>query len=451
MKKLGFGFLGLFGAGPVLVIVGGLILVVVIIFAAAGSVTGWIFGGAEPNHIPSANQPPSGPINLWTPTPIPDKCFETPTPVAVTVAPGPGQTPANTPANGTPQVVYLPTPTPCPLEFFSTPDPNYPPVGQGGTGDFDIRQGKITMPQIQRILVKWPNANGSPNPLTSVAQRILDFQDQYGINGGFSLAWFAMESGICTTGISPSAIECGNIVWTPGGNCATHNVTPAHDFCGYANWSDAVEAWFKLLRGYYITNGLTTVSAIVHVYAPCSDNGGCDFTNHYINTVNELAVEWGFAPSVDPGSLNNNEPHGSPFNTGVGGYWVTQPFGCTDFPEFKDQGCATSTGGRAPWFHRGVDLVSKGDKMVKATIAGSVEYAGWGDDGFGNRVYIRNGPFLVIYPHLSRVLTGVGARVEWGQPIGVEGSTGYSTGDHLHYEIHVNNAWVDSTSYLNRP
>ena len=179
------------------------------------------------------------------------------------------------------------------MTFLPTPDPNFPPVGVAGQGSYDIRQGQITLAKVQQVLLKWPNQNGTPNPLIAVAQRIIDFQTQYHINGGYALAWFAMESGICTTGISPTAIECGNIVWTPGGNCATHNVTIYHDFCGYANWSDAVEAWFRLMSGYYIANGLTTVTAIVHVYAPCEDNGGCGFVDHYIATVQDLITEWG--------------------------------------------------------------------------------------------------------------------------------------------------------------
>lgn len=140
-------------------------------------------------------------------------------------------------------------------------------------------------------------------------------------------------------------------------------------------------------------------------------------------------------------------PHGSPFHSP---YWVTQPFGCTDFPEFQDQVCATTTGGKAPWFHRGYDMVSKGDKTVYATMDGTCTFAGFKGDGFGIRVYVEAGPFLVIYPHMSRVLVEAGQQVKWGQPLGVEGSTGYSTGSHLHYEIHVNGAWVNPVPYLNR-
>jgi murein DD-endopeptidase MepM/ murein hydrolase activator NlpD len=140
-------------------------------------------------------------------------------------------------------------------------------------------------------------------------------------------------------------------------------------------------------------------------------------------------------------------PHGSPFHSG---YVVTQPFGCTDFPEFRDQACAIATGGEAPWFHRGYDMVSMGDKTIYSTIDGTCIFAGFQGDGFGIRAYVKSGPFLVIYPHMSRVLVAAGQPVAWGQPLGTEGSTGYSTGSHLHYEIHINGAWVNPVPYLNR-
>ncbi len=95
-------------------------------------------------------------------------------------------------------------------------------------------------------------------------------------------------------------------------------------------------------------------------------------------------------------------------------------------------------------------MATLGNPTIYSTIEGTVQFAGFAGDGFGIRVYIRSGEFLVIYPHLSRALVGAGQAVAWGQPIGVEGSTGYSTGNHLHYEIHINGAWIDSTPYLKR-
>jgi murein DD-endopeptidase MepM/ murein hydrolase activator NlpD len=142
---------------------------------------------------------------------------------------------------------------------------------------------------------------------------------------------------------------------------------------------------------------------------------------------------------------DGERPHGMPYRSAV---VVTQEYGCTDFPEFADPDCNAQSGGAKPYFHRGIDLVATSDKTIYATATGQVSFAGWGDDGFGNRVYIISGPYKVIYAHLSAVRVTSGQFVQWGQPIGVEGSTGYSTGSHLHYEIHVNNQWIDPAPYL---
>jgi murein DD-endopeptidase MepM/ murein hydrolase activator NlpD len=95
-------------------------------------------------------------------------------------------------------------------------------------------------------------------------------------------------------------------------------------------------------------------------------------------------------------------------------------------------------------------MVSRGDKTIFATLAGTVSFSGYAEDGFGLRVYVRSGEFLAIYPHLSRALVATGQAVVWGQPVGIEGSSGYSTGSHLHYQLEVNGHWVDPVPYLYR-
>ena len=456
-KSIGCGAVLLFA--PIIGLIAILVLVVTIIFGGAGSVSGWIFGGGAPQNAPNPNQDPGGgATNLWTPTVIPDSCFVTPTPVSVIIQPTAAPVPpTNTPAapTPTPHTEYLPTPTACPMTFFATPNPNFPPVGAPGSGSFDIRHGTISLARIQQAIAQREVQEGIPSPIAPYAQKFIDFQSQYHIDAAFALAWAVRESSLCSTGISPTAIECYNILWTSGGGCATHNPVTgpdnvSRDFCGYSGWPTAIEAWFRLMAGYYVPNGLSTVPAITYTYFPCSDNGGgntqtCPIADQYASTIEELVTRWGIEPDA---VSNDSTPHGNPFHSQ---YVVTQPYGCTDFPEFKDQACATSTGGNAPWFHRGNDIVATGDTTVHATIEGTVTFAGFSNDGFGIRVYITQGPYLVIYPHLSRAMVMAGQSVRWGDAIGTEGSTGYSTGDHLHYEIHINGAWVDSTPYLQKP
>lgn len=95
-------------------------------------------------------------------------------------------------------------------------------------------------------------------------------------------------------------------------------------------------------------------------------------------------------------------------------------------------------------FHGGVDLVGSGDKTICAVVGGTVLQS--------RRVYDENnktsewGNYISIlgddgrvhyYCHLSERWVSVGDRIEAGQPIGVEGSTGRSTGTHLHYEVRL--------------
>ena len=95
--------------------------------------------------------------------------------------------------------------------------------------------------------------------------------------------------------------------------------------------------------------------------------------------------------------------------------------------------------------HTGVDWSNPVGTPIMAAGNGTVVKAGW-DSGYGRRVEIQhlNG-YLTTYNHMSRFGRGVqdGARVRQGQIIGYVGSTGLSTGAHLHYEVVVNGHLVD--------
>ena len=98
--------------------------------------------------------------------------------------------------------------------------------------------------------------------------------------------------------------------------------------------------------------------------------------------------------------------------------------------------------------HTGVDLASKSGTPIYASGDGVVEKAGWAS-GYGKKVEIRhvNG-FETGYGHMSRIADGMkpGTKVRQGQIIGYVGSTGNSTGPHLHFEIKVNGRFVDPLS-----
>jgi murein DD-endopeptidase MepM/ murein hydrolase activator NlpD len=87
--------------------------------------------------------------------------------------------------------------------------------------------------------------------------------------------------------------------------------------------------------------------------------------------------------------------------------------------------------------HRGIDIAGPIGTPILAAASGKVLTAGWGEDGFGNKVEIQHPDgTITLYAHTSRVLTRVGAIVHQGQQIAEMGSTGSSTGPHLHFQIH---------------
>ena len=94
-----------------------------------------------------------------------------------------------------------------------------------------------------------------------------------------------------------------------------------------------------------------------------------------------------------------------------------------------------------PGTHDGLDLVGIDSKEVHATVSGTVHYAGWENannhaQGFGQYVCIRGTAGLFYYyGHLSELRVRTGQAVACTDVIGIEGSTGHSTGSHCHYEI----------------
>lgn len=99
-------------------------------------------------------------------------------------------------------------------------------------------------------------------------------------------------------------------------------------------------------------------------------------------------------------------------------------------------------------FHPGIDFRGKTGDPVKCTANGTVEFAGPAG-GYGNCVRIKHIDHLeTVYGHLSRINVRVGQKVNVGEVIGKVGSTGRSTGSHLHYEVRRNGQPVNPVQYL---
>lgn len=100
--------------------------------------------------------------------------------------------------------------------------------------------------------------------------------------------------------------------------------------------------------------------------------------------------------------------------------------------------------------HKGVDFAAPTGTPIFAAAEGVVTYAGWTDDGYGNVVELRheNGE-LTLYAHTNRVYVSKGQIINKGQAIAEVGSTGRSTGPHLHFEIQPDGRTaVDPMDYL---
>ncbi len=98
--------------------------------------------------------------------------------------------------------------------------------------------------------------------------------------------------------------------------------------------------------------------------------------------------------------------------------------------------------------HTGIDIAVPSGTPVHAAAGGTVVYAGW-MSGYGYLVAIDHGTGLATaYAHNSSLLVTVGARVGQGQVVSLSGSTGHSTGPHVHFEVRVNGVPVDPLQYL---
>jgi murein DD-endopeptidase MepM/ murein hydrolase activator NlpD len=98
--------------------------------------------------------------------------------------------------------------------------------------------------------------------------------------------------------------------------------------------------------------------------------------------------------------------------------------------------------------HDGIDIGAASGTPIRAAAAGTVIYAGW-LGGYGNLTVIdHGGGVATAYGHQSSIAAGSGAYVAQGQVIGYVGSTGHSTGAHLHFEVRVNGVPQDPLGYL---
>ncbi|MFN3299166.1 MAG: M23 family metallopeptidase [Sediminibacterium sp.] len=112
---------------------------------------------------------------------------------------------------------------------------------------------------------------------------------------------------------------------------------------------------------------------------------------------------------------------------------VSSGFGYRIDPVYKDRR-----------LHPGLDFTAPVGTPIYAAADGVVRDAGFNTGGYGNRVVVNHGfGYETLYAHMVRIKARVGTKVKRGEVIGYVGSTGKSTGPHLHYEVHKNGTQLD--------
>ena len=98
-------------------------------------------------------------------------------------------------------------------------------------------------------------------------------------------------------------------------------------------------------------------------------------------------------------------------------------------------------------FHAGMDFTAPVGTNIFVTGNGTVQSAGW-EQGYGNCVQVNHGyGYVTLYGHMSAIKARVGQKVKRGDVIGLVGSTGKSTGPHLHYEVHFKGQVMNPQNY----
>ena len=128
-------------------------------------------------------------------------------------------------------------------------------------------------------------------------------------------------------------------------------------------------------------------------------------------------------------------PEGRPVATG----FISSYFGAREDPFSGHVG-----------YHKGVDIAGSSGEDVVAVAAGIITWSGE-RTGYGNLVEINHGDgFVTRYAHNERTLVAVGEKVKRGNAIALMGSTGHSTGPHVHFEVLHNGRQVDPMEFLGR-
>lgn len=206
----------------------------------------------------------------------------------------------------------------------------------------------------------------------------------------------------------------------------------------YSSLEDGINAMASNLYRLYIAQGLVTIPDIGAKYAPIgAGNDPTGLNNHWVPVVTKLATQFGGLTMNCEDVLDSDGEWGMPVGNNNR---ITSPFGNRIHPI---RGTLS--------FHKGVDFACNHEESIYSTKDGVVEVAstGW-TGGYGNYVLVKHGSMYSAYAHLNSINVSVGDQVKKGERIGGCGTTGSSTGNHLHFEIKkgVSTGYQDPMKYL---
>lgn len=163
------------------------------------------------------------------------------------------------------------------------------------------------------------------------------------------------------------------------------------------------------------------------------------------NSVSKVRTASGKAPKVIRKTVNNKDSSDKAVTASSSSVLSAYSF------YYPSIGRITSTfGSRWGRRHDGIDIAASQGTPIHASADGVVSYAGW-ESGYGNLVKINHSNQIqTCYGHCSRILVRVGQHVKKGDIIARVGSTGHSTGPHVHFEIRLNGTAKNPLDYLKR-
>lgn len=181
-----------------------------------------------------------------------------------------------------------------------------------------------------------------------------------------------------------------------------------------------------------------------------------DATGVLINEVAAVILDSDFGPAPEGATTPDTtapdttadepEADASPPAVGLGGSILPLP--ARSYELSSGYGSRNNPTGNGGQFHQGEDFAAPSGTPIYAVTGGKVVQAGDSGDGYGNLVRIESGNTVTYYGHQSSVNVNVGDTVAAGDQIGAVGSTGNSTGPHLHFEVRNNGSSIEPVAYL---